>query len=99
MPPSSNTTAPQEHSKPDSLTTSRRDFTVGPSPFNGVKFELGVVLILGVLLFLIQGRLSSSLWVQSFLLGIYGVAGMGWIVFRTHQVLRRCQMQDDNHGT
>lgn len=86
-------------SKDASLTTSRRGFSIAPSPFNGVKFELGVVLVLGVLLLLIQGRLSDSLLVQSLILGGYGVLGMLWILWRTHQVLRRLEAQQDSvHG-
>ena len=89
MSPSSTTNTTSRQPEGASLTTSRQGFTITPSPFNGVKFELGVVLVLGVLLFLVQGRLSDSLWVQSLLLGGYGLAGMGWIVFRTRQVLER----------
>jgi len=95
----SSTTNTTSHRPEDaSLTTSRPGFTIAPSPFNGVKFELGVVLVLGVLLFLVQGKLSDSLWVQSLLLGAYGLTGMGWIVFRTRQVLDRHQGRDHRHG-
>jgi len=82
-----------------SLTTSRQGFTVAPSPFNNVKFELGVVLVLGALLLLVQGKLSDNFLVQSLLLGGYGLASMGWIVFRTRQVLCRLNQHDDSHGT
>lgn len=61
-------------------------FTVAPSPFNAVKFELGVILVVGILLLSIQWRINDVL-VQFLLLLGYGLLGMGWIIFRTHRVL------------
>lgn len=81
-----------------SLTTSQNRFTVSPSPFNGVKFELGVVIVLGGLLLLVQGRLSDSLLVQNLLLAVYGLLSMIWVIWRTRQVLHRLEKQVNEHG-
>ena len=60
---------------------------VAPSPLNGVKFELGVIIVIGVLLLLIQGRITSNTVIQLLLLVGYGIVGMGWIMVRTRQVV------------
>ncbi len=67
----------------------RRRFSVEPSPFNGVKLELGVILVAGGLLAALLERLASGAPAQFALLGGYGVAGMLWILVRTRRVLRR----------
>ena len=75
-------------------------FTVAPSPFNVVKFDLGVILILGALLLLLQGRITSEILIQFVVLLSYGVLGMAWIVFRARRVLlkvaakRACDRND-----
>lgn len=61
-------------------------FTVAPSPFNAVKFELGVILVVGIFLLLIQWHINDVI-VQFLLLLVYGLLGMGWIVFRVYRVL------------
>jgi hypothetical protein len=77
------------YSKKRSTTVSPREnaFTIAPSPLNGVKFELGVVIVIGVLLLLIQGRITSNTVIQLLLLVGYGILGMGWIMVRTRQVV------------
>jgi hypothetical protein len=62
---------------------------VDPSPFNEVKLELGIILTVGAFLLLIQGRVVDSLVLQFLLLTCYGLLGMGWIMLRVRQVLRK----------
>lgn len=69
-----------------SVSHQKSGFTVPPSPLNAVKFELGVILVVGLLLLLIQWRLDDLL-VQFLLLSGYGLLSMGWIMFRTRRVL------------
>jgi hypothetical protein len=63
--------------------------TVAPSPFNGVKVELGIALLLGLLLWLVHERLVSGTPGQLLLLLGYGWLAAGWLVWRTRGVLRR----------
>jgi len=72
----------------DSLTGGK-GFTVAPSPLNVVKLDLGVILAVGVLLLLIQGRIVDSLPLQLLLLTTYGLLGMVWIVIRTRRVIAK----------
>jgi UPF0716 family protein affecting phage T7 exclusion len=64
-----------------------KTFTVAPSPFNSVKFELGVILLVGLLLLLAHGRVIGSPRLQLLLLAAYGIIGMGWLIVRTRRIL------------
>ena len=66
-----------------------KGMTVAPSPLNEVKLELAIILVVGMLLLLAQGRIVDSLSVQLLVLVSYGVLGMLWIIVRARQVLRR----------
>jgi hypothetical protein len=68
--------------------------TVAPSPFNGVKVELGIALLLGLLLWLVHERLVSGTPGQLMLLLGYGCLAAAWLVWRTRRVLRR--LRDGN---
>ncbi len=70
-------------------SVARRSLSVAPSPLNGVKFELGVILLVGVILLLVVGRLVADAGTQLLLLAGYGVLGMVWLIVRTRRVLRR----------
>ena len=59
------------------------------SPLNPVKLELGVIVLGGLLLLLLQQRIVSELWLQVLLLLGYGFLGAAWVVVRTRRVLRR----------
>ena len=67
------------------------------SPFNDVKFELGVILVVGVLLLLVQRPIDLPGWLSWLLLLGYGLVGMLWLLIRTHRVLRR-QEQEHHRG-
>jgi len=77
------------------ITLPPRDktFTVAPSPFNSIKFELGVILLVGLLLLLLlaHGRLIGSPRLQFLLLAAYGISGMVWLIVRTRRILLRQQ--------
>ena len=75
-----------EHSR---SVTGGKGMTVAPSPLNEVKLDLAIILVVGMLLLLVQGRLMEGLPAQLLVLASYGVAGMLWIVVRTRKVLRR----------
>jgi len=62
-------------------------FTVAPSPFNSIKFELGVILLIGLLLLLVHGRVIGSPRLQLLLLVAYGIIGMAWLIVRTRWIL------------
>ena len=66
-----------------------KGMTVAPSPFNEVKLDLGIILAVGGLLLLVQGRLLDSLLLQLLILVSYGVIGLIWMVVRTRQVMAK----------
>ncbi len=74
-----------------SITRKRRSITVAASPFNQVKFELGVVLVMLPLVWLVVGRLVASPVLQFAVL--FGVASFaaGWLVMRTRNILKKLE--------
>lgn len=68
---------------------SPRTFSVAASPLNDVKFDLGVILLVGLLLLFVVDRFTPDRLGQLGLLGGYGILGLVWIVVRARRVLRR----------
>lgn len=66
-----------------------KGFGVSASPFNRVKLELGIVLCVGVILWLAADSITADIGAQLLLLGIYGLASMAWIIFSTRRIVRR----------
>jgi type VI protein secretion system component VasK len=69
--------------------TGGKGMTVAPSPLNEVKLDLAIILVVGLLLLLVQGRVLDSLLAQLLVLASYGLLGMLWIVIRARNVLQR----------
>ena len=69
--------------------TGGKGMTVAPSPLNEVKLDLAIILVVGGLLLMVQGRLLDGLLAQLLVLASYGVLGMLWIVIRTRKILQR----------
>ena len=69
--------------------TGGRGFGVAASPLNEVKLDLAIILVVGVLLLLVQGRVLDNLWLQLLLLSSYGLLGMLWIIVRARWVVAR----------
>lgn len=64
-------------------------FSVAPSPFNGVKLDLAIALVAGLLLLLVvlSGRLPVSAWLQNAALGSYGLISCAWLIFRVRRIM------------
>ena len=71
-----------------SVTRSAKYFAVAASPFNVVKLALGVIIVVGVLLVLVTGRLTASPGAQVLLLSTYGGIAAIWLIAKTRQVAR-----------
>ena len=74
--------------------------TVAPSPLNAVKLELGMILAVGGLLLLAQGRVMDSLPLQLLALAGYGLLGLIWIVARTRRIMSKLSdpLESRSHG-
>lgn len=77
----------ESSTKADSPSSTGRTASVGRSPLNGVKLELALVVIGGVVLTLIHGKLTADSLSQLLILIGYGTAAMSWLIFRTRRVL------------
>jgi hypothetical protein len=73
-------TKPQDVSK-------TKSFSVPPSPFNSIKLELAIILIVGGLLILAMDSITQDLVLQITLLFVAGLSGMVWLGWRTRKVL------------
>ncbi|MFO1431070.1 MAG: hypothetical protein U1F76_13160 [Candidatus Competibacteraceae bacterium] len=73
-------------------------FTVAPSPFNSIKFELGVILCVGLLVLLLTSRIIDSAGLQLAVLAAYGFIGTAWLLIRTHRILLRQQAAARQQG-
>ena len=85
--------------KESSSVTGGKGMTVAPSPLNEIKLDLGIILTVGGLLLLVQGRIVESVPVQLLVLVSYGLLGLCWIVIRTRKVMAeiaRAQEQSSN---
>ena len=78
---------------PSSPSSTTKGFGVAASPFNGVKIELGVVLILGLVLWLAADSITASIATQLLLLVSYGLISASWLIIRTRHVLHRLEVQ------
>lgn len=70
-----------------------KGFGVDASPFNQVKMELGLALILGIALWLAAESITASIATQLLLLAGYGLISAGWLVFRIQQIVQQCDEQ------
>ncbi len=77
------------HSEGDaSLSRRRKVFTVQASPFNAIKLDLALILIVGVVVLVTHDHLVEHSLGQLLIVVVYGLAAMLWIVIRTRWVLR-----------
>lgn len=77
------------HSEGDaSLSRRRKVFTVKASPFNAIKLDLALILIVGIVVLVTHERLVEHQLGQLLIVAGYGVAAMLWIVVKTRRVLR-----------
>ena len=72
----------------ETQTPRKRGFSVAPSPFNPVKLELGIILILWILVWLILDSITKNNGIQILILFIFGVSAMCWLVLRIRRLLR-----------
>ncbi len=77
------------HSEGDaSLSRRRKVFTVKASPFNAIKLDLALILIVGIVVLAVHERLVEHQLGQLLVVIGYGLAAMLWVVMRTRRVLK-----------
>lgn len=65
-----------------------KQLKVQPSPLNGVKLDLAIIIISGLLLLIIIGTFTPAIWVQLLVLFVYGLLALGWLVYKTRRVIK-----------
>ncbi len=66
-----------------------KDFGVAASPLNGVKLELGIILFVGLLLWLAVDSITVNLANQLLILALFGGVSALWLVLRTRRTLKQ----------
>jgi hypothetical protein len=78
---------------PETSLTQQKGTGVAASPFNAVKLELALILVLAICLILVlPATLQGVLWLAG-----YAFVAAIWLAWRTRSVLRRHD-QEDGHG-
>ena len=72
----------------------KKHFAVAASPFNGVKFELALIIVIAVVLWFVLERLFPHRIEAFLLLGAYSLLAAGWIIMRVRHVLKLTAEQD-----
>lgn len=81
--------AESKPSTPETATSARFGFEVSASPFNGIKLELAIVLVIILLVCAVGSRFTQSgfeLFVLAFLSTLLGSL---WIIARTRLLLQK----------
>lgn len=73
----------------DSDQYDKKGLSVAPSPFNAVKLELAIILIVGLLLWTVVDSITSSDSAQIGILMIFGLFGAAWLIIRTRYLSQR----------
>ncbi|MDH4275572.1 MAG: hypothetical protein OEW08_11070 [Gammaproteobacteria bacterium] len=71
-----------------------KGFSVNASPFNPVKLELGVILIIGMTLVLVVERISPRGGLQVLILLGYALASAAWLMWRIVRTQRALGVPD-----
>ena len=77
------------HSVPRNEARGDSGFSVKASPFNPVKLELGFILLFAFFLLMIIHRITEDSFMQLTILTLFGISGMGWLIFRARQVVHQ----------
>ena len=81
-----------------SVTRKQRYVTVAPSPLNAVKLDLGIIIVLSVIIWVLIPRLIADELLQIFVLAGFGLLAAVWIIFRTRRVMRSHMQKVDSDG-
>ncbi len=92
-----NQQVPQENDR----QSAGKGFGVAASPLNSVKLELGIILFVGLLLWLAVDSITADFANQLLILAFFGGVGALWLVFRTRRTLKQLgnKQLDNPHET
>ena len=81
-----------------SVARKRPHVTVAPSPLNGVKLDLAIIIFLSVIIAVIVLNYFESTLTQLLYLSGYGLVSMFWLVIRTRRVMSDYQSRSRNQA-
>ncbi len=80
-----------------SLPRKKRSFTVQASPFNGVKLDLALIAVVGLVVWMVHDRLIDNALGQLLFLATYGVLAGVWVIRKTRRIVGR-HVPDENRA-
>jgi len=69
--------------------SSKSVFTVAASPFNSIKLELAIILIIGFVFWLVLNSITNNELTHIALLFLYSSCGAIWLSLRIRHVARK----------
>lgn len=78
-----------EEQNSQSSSENSKAFAVAASPFNAIKLELVIILIVGFLLWLLLNSITENDLTHVFILFVYGVSGAVWLSLRIRKVYQQ----------
>ncbi|MDH5377588.1 MAG: hypothetical protein OEX00_04625 [Gammaproteobacteria bacterium] len=76
-----------------SVQQSGSRFTVSASPFNPVKFELGIFVLVGIAVFAIKSKITQDESSQFLIMFAYSAIAALWLVRRTKKIFTQLEQQ------
>jgi len=73
--------------------SNKKSFNVEPSPLNPVKFELAIIILVGIVFWLVINSIIKDQVTQIILLLLYSCLGTGWTVLRIRNIVSRVRSQ------
>lgn len=64
-------------------------FSVAASPFNGIKLDIGIFLLVGIILLVVLENISISATIEWLVLAGYGLMTFLWVFIRARKILKK----------
>lgn len=71
--------------------TSSQGFSVAASPFNAVKLELAVIIVLVILIWVLLEAVTENILTQLIVLAVYSSFAALWLISRIRRLSRRME--------
>jgi F0F1-type ATP synthase assembly protein I len=67
----------------------KKSFYVAASPFNPVKLELVIIILIGIVLWMTLDSITNKSFTQIVTLLLFGCVGAGWLLTRIRLIVLR----------
>ncbi len=75
------------------VTTGVKGLQVADSPLNGVKLDLGLFILVGLVLFVLLENINISQGIRFLVLGVWALFMLVWVVLKTKAIIKKTAQQ------